>query len=162
MAKASKHITVSKGTLERMPRPLFGDIDSLFDDFLSRRWMRPFGWERGRVAPFVETAAMPGVDVIDRDDEVVVRASVPGYRKEDIQISVSNSLLTIEGESKAEKKEEKGDYTRCEISRAAFTRTIALPAEVDDSKARASMKDGLLELTLPKREKAKRRSIAIS
>ena len=158
MAKASKHITVSKGSLERMPRPLFSDIDSRFEDFLNRRWMRPFGWER----PLVEMPAMPSVDVVERDDEVVVRAGVPGYRKEEIAISVSDRSLTIAGETKAEQKEEKGDYYRCEISRGAFSRTIALPAEVDDSKAKASMKDGMLELRLPKRHKAKRHSIAIS
>jgi HSP20 family protein len=137
-----------------MPRPaLFGDIDRLFDDFLGRRWVRPFA----DMAPSV-----PSVDVIDRDDEVVVRAEVPGYKKEDIEVSVSDSSLTIKGERKAEQKEEKGDYYRCEISQGAFSRTVALPAEVDDAKAKATMKDGMLELTLPKREKSKRHTITIA
>jgi HSP20 family protein len=159
MAKANKDVTVSKGTLERMPRPaLFGDVDRMFDDFFGRRWLRPFGWER----PFAEMPAFgPSVDVIDRDDEVVVRAEVPGYKKEDIEVSVSDSSLTIKGETKTEEKEEKGDYYRCEISHGAFTRTITLPAEVDDAKAKASMKDGVLELTLPKLEKSKRHPITI-
>jgi HSP20 family protein len=159
MAKSSE-VTVSKGkgTLERMPRATpFGEVERLFDDFLGRRWLRPFAWER-----FPEMPAMPSVDVIDRDDEVVVRAGVPGYKKEDIEISVSDSSLTIKGETKTEEKEEKGDYYRCEISRGAFTRTVELPAAVDDSKAKASMKDGMLELTLPKVEKSKRHTIAIS
>jgi HSP20 family protein len=159
MAKG-KDIEVSKGKLERMPRPLsaFSDIDRLFDDFIGRRWMRPFGWER----PLAEMPElMPSVDVIDREDEVVVRAEVPGYKKEEIEISVSDSMLTIKGETKREEKEEKGDYYRCEISRGAFTRTLDLPARVDDSKAKAAMKDGVLELTLPKVEKSKRRTIAI-
>jgi len=161
MAKESKEVTVSKGTLERMPRPapFFGDFDRMFDDFFGgRRWLRPFGWQR----PFAELPAAPSVDVIDRDDEVVVRAEVPGYKKEDIEVSVSNSSLTIKGETKTEEKEEKGDYYRCEISHGAFSRTIALPAEVDDAKAKASMKDGVLELTLPKVEKSRRHSITIS
>jgi HSP20 family protein len=159
MAKSSE-VTVSKGkgTLERMPRATpFGEVERLFDDFLGRHWLRPFAWER-----FPEMPAMPCVDVIDRDDEVVVRAGVPGYKKEDIEISVSDSSLTIKGETKTEEKEEKGDYYRCEISRGAFTRTVELPAAVDDSKAKASMKDGMLELTLPKVEKSKRHTIAIS
>jgi HSP20 family protein len=157
MAKG-KEVAVSKGgTLERMPRP-FGDVERMFDDFFGRRWLRPFAWER----PMVEMPAMPSVDVIDRDDEVVVRAEVPGYKKEDIEVSVSDSSLTIKGETKTEEKEEKGDYYRCEISRGAFSRTVRLPAEVDDSKAKASIKDGMLELTLPKREKSKRHTIAIS
>lgn len=158
MAKTSKHIAVSKGNLERMPRPLLSDIDTMFDEFLNRRWLRPFGWER----PLVEMPVMPSVDVIDRDEEVLVRASVPGYRKEDIDISVANSSLTIKGERKTEEKEEKGDYFRCEISQGTFSRTVALPTEVDDAKAKATMKDGLLELRLPKREKAKRHRIPLS
>jgi HSP20 family protein len=157
MAKGSE-VTVSKGKLERMPRASqFGDIDRMFDDFLGRRWLRPAAW-----SPFAELPSMPSVDVIDREDEVVVRAEVPGYKKEEIEVSVSNSTLTIKGETKAEEKEEKGDYYRCEISRGAFTRTVELPAAVDDSKAKASMKDGMLELTLPKVEKSKRHTIAIS
>ena len=156
---SDKDVPVSKGTLERLPRPaLFGDIDRMFDDFMGRRWLRPFAWER----PFAELPAFPSVDVIDRDDEVMVRAEVPGYKKEDIEISVSNSTLTIKGETKTEEKEEKGDYYRCEISRGAFSRMIPLPAEVDDAKAKASMKDGVLELTLPKLEKSKRHTISIS
>ena len=160
MAK-EKEVSVSKGALERMPRPApFGDIDRMFDDFFGRRWLRPFTWERPSF--FAEMPAMPSVDVIDRDDEVVVRAEVPGYKKDDIEVSVSNSSLTIKGETKTEEKEEKGDYYRCEISRGAFTRTVELPAAVDEGKAKASMKDGVLELTLPKLEKSKRHTIAIS
>jgi HSP20 family protein len=160
MAKSDKEVAVSKGTVERMPRPaLFGDIDRMFDDFFSRRWLRPFTGERS----FAELApAMPSVDVVDRDDEVLVRAAVPGYKKEEIEISVSNSTLTLKGETKSEQKEEKGDYYRCEISQGSFSRMIALPAEVDESKAKASMKDGMLELTLPKLEKSKRHTIAIA
>lgn len=160
MAQSDKDVPVSKGTLERLPRPtLFGDIDRMFDDFLGRRWLRPFGLERS----FPELAsAAPSVDVIDRADEVVVRAAVPGYKKEEIEISVSNSTLTIKGETKKEEKEEKGDYYRCEISQGSFSRMISLPAEVDESKAKASMKDGMLELTLPKIEKSKRHTISIS
>jgi HSP20 family protein len=159
MAKGNKDVTVSKGSLERLPRPaLFSDIDRMFDDFVGRRWLRPFGWER----PLAEMPAVPSVDVIDREEEVVVRAEVPGYKKEEIEISVADSSLTIKGETKTEEKEEKGDYYRCEISRGAFARTVSLPAAVDDSKAKASMKDGMLELTLPKVEKSKRHTISIS
>lgn len=158
MTKHSKEIAVSKGTLERMPRPAFGDIERMLEDFFGRRWMRPAGSERA----FAEMPAFPNVDVIDRDDNLLVRAEVPGYKKDEIEISVTDSLLTIKGETRAEKKEEKGDYYRCEISHGAFSRTVALPAAVDDTKAKASMKDGMLELSLPKLEKSKRHTIAIS
>lgn len=158
MAKGGKEIAVSKGTLERMPRPAFGDIERMFEDFFGRRWMRPTPWEPA----FPEMPAFPSVDVIDREDELVVRAEVPGYKKDEIEISVGDTMLTIKGETHAEEKEEKGDYYRCEISRGAFSRTVPLPAAVDDSKAKASMKDGMLELTLPKLEKSKRHTISIS
>ncbi|HUK05850.1 MAG TPA: Hsp20/alpha crystallin family protein [Burkholderiales bacterium] len=159
MANKGKDIAASKGKLERLPQAMpFGDAQRLFDDFFNSRWLRPFGWER----PFELPSVGPNVDVIDRDDEVVVRAEVPGYRKEDIEISVSDSLLTLKGEVRREEKEEEGDYFRSEISRQAFSRSLVLPAEVDDAKAKATIKDGILELTLPKREKSKRRSIAIT
>lgn len=158
MAKTDKEAAVSKGSLERIARPsLFGDFDRMFDDFISRRWLRPFGNGFGELA-----ASMPSVDVIDRDNEVVVRAAVPGYKKEEIEISVANGMLTLKGETKSEQKEEKGDYYRCEISQGSFSRAVALPAEVDESKAKASMSDGMLELVLPKLEKSKRHTIAIS
>jgi len=161
MAKSEtgKEVAVSKGQLERLPRAsAFGDVDRLFDDFFGRGWLRPFGMGR----PLAGMAALaPSVDVIDREDEVVVRAEVPGFKKEDIDISVSGTMLTIKGDTKTEEKEEKGDYYRCEITRGAFSRTLALPAEVDDSKAKAAIEDGMLELTLPKLEKSKRRRITI-
>ena len=68
---------------------------------------------------------------------------------------------SIKGETKHEEKEEKGDYYRSETSRGAFSRMVSLPADVDESKAKASLKDGVLELTLPKVEKAKRRTIKV-
>jgi HSP20 family protein len=161
MAKRGTEVAISKGKLERMPRAVspFGEIDRLFDDFFGRRWPRAFGWDR----PFAELPEVgPNVDVIDRDDEVVVRAEVPGFKKEEIEVSASGNILTLTGEMGTEEKEEKGNYFRCEISHGAFSRTLALPAEVDESKAKASMKDGMLELTLPKIEKARRRTITIS
>jgi len=160
MAKAGKDITVSKGAIERLPRVMtpFDDMERMFENFLGRSALRPFGWQR----PLAEIPAFgPNVDVVDRDDEVVVRAEVPGFKKEDIEISAAGDMLTIKGETKTEQKEEKGNYYRCEISREAFSRTLQLPAAVDESKAKAKMQDGMLELTLPKLEKAKRHAIKI-
>jgi HSP20 family protein len=157
MAKG-KDIEVSKGTLERMPRPL-ADIDRLFDEFFGRRWMRPF--ESGHRPFGTMLSSGPKVDVIDRDNELVVRAEMPGFRKEDVEIAVSGNLLTLKGESRTEEKEEEGDYYYSEISHEAFTRTLELPARVEEQKAKAAMKDGVLEVTLPKVEKSKRRNIAI-
>ena len=164
MAEKRKDVTVGKGALDKaapapqVVRPL-DDMERWFDDFFSRRWLRPWRWESR--FPEALSLSMPKVDVVDRAGEVIVRAEVPGVEKQDVEVSVSGNRLTIRGETKKETKEEKGDYYRAEITRGAFSRTLALPAEVDDSKTKAVMKDGVLELTLPKVEKAKRRSIKI-
>jgi HSP20 family protein len=86
---------------------------------------------------------------------------VPGVEKKDLDISVGEDSVTIKGSTSKEEKEEKGDYYRREISRGSFIRTVALPATVDGTKAKASFKDGMLELTLPKTEKAKRHSVKL-
>jgi HSP20 family protein len=161
MAKGDGEVRVSKGELERMPArvpTMFEEMDRMFDDFIGRRWPRPLRWAR----PLAELELNePKVDVIDRDEDVLVRAEMPGVKKEDIEIAISGSMLTIRGETKREEKEEKGDYYRSEIYRGAFSRMLTLPAEVDETKAKATMKDGMLELTLPKLEKAKRRTIKV-
>jgi len=164
MAESRKQqvVTAKEGEVQRMPaRGLspFDEMDRMFDDFFGRGWLRPFRWERPSL--FGEMALAPKVDVIDRDEDVVVRAELPGVKKEDVEVSISGNMLTIKGETKREEKEEKGDYYRAEMSRGAFSRTFSLPAEVDQAKAAAAMKDGVLELTLPKIEKSKRRTIKI-
>jgi HSP20 family protein len=104
---------------------------------------------------------LPSLDVIDRDNEVFVRAELPGIDKKDLNISLTDNLLTIKGQSSSEKKEEKGDYYRHEISSSSFARSVTIPAIVDSSKTVANLKDGILEITLPKVEASKRRNIAI-
>lgn len=162
MAEAGKDVTVKKGEIQKAPSRVlspFEGFDRMFDEFLGRGWMRPF--RRDWLAfPEIEMT-MPKVDVIDRDEEVVVRAEVPSVKKEDIEVSISGNMVTIKGETKKEEKEEKGDYYRAEISRGSFSRMVSLPADVDESKAKASLKDGVLELTLPKVEKARRRTIKV-
>ncbi len=135
----------------------FEEMDRMFDNFFRRGWMRPWRFEW----PGFPEMRMPKVDVIDRDNEIVVRAEVPGVDKKNIDISVSDNAVTIKGETRHEEKEEKGDYYRCETTHGAFSRTVALPSAVDGTKAKASFKDGMLELTLPKLEKAKRHSIKV-
>jgi HSP20 family protein len=161
MAERGTEIAVREDRVDRMPRSLnpLGEVESLFEDFFGRSWPRLLGRSRpmGELGPL-----SPSVDIVDRDEEVFVRVEVPGFKKDEIEVSVSGNLLTLSGEARSEEKEEKGSYYRSEITRGAFTRTLQLPAEVDDSQARASMKDGVLELTLPKVENSKRRTIAIS
>ncbi len=158
MAKTGTEISISKGVAGLPGTALFSDMERMFEDMTTGRWLQPFGWQR----PIGLMIPMPHVDVIDHDDEVLVRAEVPGYKKEEIAISLMDGSLMIKGETKSEKKEESESFYRCEISHGSFSRTIGLPAAIDDAKAKASMKDGVLEIALPKLEKSKRRSIAIS
>ena len=165
MAGKKTDVAVSKAAVEKpAPAPQvvgpFDDMERWFDDMFSRRWLRPWRWQTR--LPEGLSLSMPKVDVVDRPNEVVVRAEVPGVDKKDIDVSVSGNMLTIRGETKKEVKEEKGDYYRAELTRGTFSRTLVLPAEVDDSKTKATVKDGMLELTLPKVEKAKRRNIKIA
>ncbi len=137
----------------------FAEMNRMFEGFFPRGWMSPFRWEYPSWAEF--EANVPRVDVIDHDDSIVVRAEVPGVDKKDLDISVSDNSVTLRGSSRREEKEEKDDYYRSEISRGAFSRTLMLPSDVDGSKAKASFKDGVLELVMPKVEKSKRHSIKL-
>jgi HSP20 family protein len=165
MANESKQETkgqeIQKVTPARTLSP-FDEMDRIFDQFFRRGWMRPWRAEW----PAFPEIALPEmrvlkVDVVDRENEVLVKAEVPGVDKKDIDISVGEDTVTIKGETRHEEKEERGDYYRCEISRGAFSRTVALPAVVDGARAKASFKDGMLELVIPKTERAKRHTIRV-
>jgi HSP20 family protein len=139
------------------------EMERMFEGFIPRGWMRPFHWGQPAWSELARPfeGRVPNVDVIDRDDEVIVRAEVPGINKDDLEVSVTDNAVTIKGETKHEEKEEKGDYYRCEISSGAFTRTVALPGTVSSSDATAKFENGVLELKLPKMEKTKRRTVKI-
>lgn len=162
-AAVEKGKEIQKAVPVRALRP-FEDMerirDRLFRDFPGRGWMRPWPFE-GPAWPELPELRMPKVDVIERDEDVLVRAELPGVEKKDLEISTTDTTVTIKATTRHEEKEEKGDYYRCEISPGSFSRTVALPAEVESEKARASLKDGVLELTLPKVEKSKRRTVAV-
>ncbi len=102
------------------------------------------------------------MEVIERDDAIVVRAELPGVTKADIDVSLTDDSITIKAETSHKSKNEEGDYHRSEIERSLFSRTLALPGSVDEEKAEARFHNGVLELTLPKREQAKRRRIEVA
>ncbi len=134
-------------------------MDRVMENMLPRRWL---GHRLGE-APFWSElgARMPSVDLLDRDDDILLRAEIPGVDKKDLEVSVSDSTVTIRGHSRQEKQEEKGDYFRAEISRGSFSRTISLPHAVDGARAQAVCRDGVLELTMPKIERARRHNVKI-
>lgn len=134
-------------------------MEQIMDNMMPRNWLRPFRWERPSLAEV--DVRLPKVDVLDRDSEIVVKAEIPGVNKKDLEVSVSESSVTIKGHSQKETHEEEGDYFRSEISRGSFVRTVGLPCDVDADGAKAAYRDGLLELTLPKQKKARRHVIDI-
>ena len=140
------------------PRGVFEEMEQLAERMFPLSWMRPLYAER----PFWG-GAIPQVDIIDRETELVVRAAVPGFGKDDIEISCTADTVTLRGCAEAEEKEgeEEGEYYRHEIRCEDFLRTVPLPCLVDDAKAKATFKDGMLELTLPKAEAAKRHTVKI-
>lgn len=141
----------------------FEDMERLFDNFSTRGWLRPFHWDSPVADELISSAEqkIPSVDVIDRDSEILVKAELPGVDKKDLDISVTNNSVTIKGKTCHEEKEENDNYYRCEISRGSYMRNIMLPADVDENKSKASFKDGMLEITLPKMEKTKHHSIKV-
>jgi HSP20 family protein len=135
------------------------EIDRVFDDF--RRllpWPRLWGAERW---PAEVELRMPAVDVYEEGDEIVVKAEIPGMSKEDIEVNLSDSVLTLTGEKKKEEEIKEHDYYRCERSFGSFSRTIQLPSEVKADQAKATFKDGVLEVHLPKTEEAKQKAIKV-
>ncbi len=103
----------------------------------------------------------PAVDIIDEKDQVRIKADLPGLKKEDIEVSADNGVLTIKGEKKEEKEIKEKDYVRSERYYGSFHRSFSLPAGVDAQKVNAVYKDGVLEVTLPKREDAKPKQIKV-
>jgi HSP20 family protein len=146
------------------PASMFEEMDRVFDTLLHRGWLRPFRWDRPSLleewTPALDPR-IPRVDVIERDDEIVVRAELPGIEKKDLDVSMTDDSVTIKGALRREEKEEKGEYYRCEISRGAFARTVGLPSGVDAGRAKAKFEHGVLQLVLPKTEKTQRRHVEI-
>jgi HSP20 family protein len=167
MAKETELKVRNEQAIQKAPArefDVFRDMERMFDDFMSRGWLRPwrFDWPMlGEATRRVLETRAPSVDVIDGDREVTIKAELPGVDKKDLEVTATDDAVTIKGSTRREEKEEKGDYYRHEITRGSFSRTVSLPAVVDGSKAKATFKDGMLELVLPKVEERKRRTIAV-
>ncbi|KAF0193208.1 MAG: HSP20 family protein [Gammaproteobacteria bacterium] len=142
----------------------FEDMERMMEGFFPHGWLHPFRREwpdwASSLTPF--EGKMPRVDVIDKEESVVVRAEVPGVKKDDLDISLSDNTVTIRGSLKHEEETKEGQYIRREMSRGEFSRTLTLPADVDASKAKATFSDGVLELTLPKQEPSRRHKIKVN
>jgi HSP20 family protein len=103
----------------------------------------------------------PVVDIYETDDGVVLKAELPGMKKEDVHLEVRDHTLTLSGERKQEEEVKGENFHRMERFYGSFHRAFSLPSTVDTGKVKANMKDGVLEVTLPKAEKAKSKKITI-
>jgi HSP20 family protein len=134
--------------LERMRR----EMDRVWDSFF-------------REKPVVEAGEVgewfPSLDITETKNDIVVKAEIPGMDPKDIDISLTNDILTIKGEKKQEKEEKEENYHLIERSYGKFIRLVRLPGEVKSDKISASYKNGVLNITLPKSEEAKKKEVKI-
>ena len=109
----------------------------------------------------LRTMGAPSVDLYQTEDDIVVSASLPGMKTEDVQISITGDLLTIRGEFKEKRDKKEKYYSLREQRIGAFERTLSLPAQVQADKAHAEFEDGILTITLPKSEAVKPKTITV-
>lgn len=146
-----------RGNVHRM----IDQVDQMMADW----WRRPFPHVlqpspavRGEPWPL----PIPAVDVYEKQEEVVLKAEIPGLSKEDIKIELSgDSKLTISGEKKKEEDVKEENYTFSERSYGTFTRSLSMPCAVIADQAKATFHNGVLEVKLPKTEEAKKRRISV-
>lgn len=175
MAKGDKGkpLAVSKGASEKIPpavsptsvlsplRAWEREMERMFDDFPFFRWPRLRDLEAFRF-PREMRLQMPSLDMYDEEHEIVVKAELPGIGKDDVEVNLSGSTLTIKGEKKREEEIKKTNYLRSEREYGSIFRSLELPAEVKAEEVKASFKDGVLEIRLPKSEAAKKKAVRVT
>jgi len=127
-------------------------MNRLFDDAFQRK---------GELSPMVKGDWSPAVDVFETKEAIELRAELPGLSASDVDISLENDVLTLSGERTMSKAVKDEHYHRVERSYGCFTRSFALPRRVHKDKIKATFKDGVLHVTLPKAEEAKPKQIKI-
>ncbi|HEX5220340.1 MAG TPA: Hsp20/alpha crystallin family protein [Verrucomicrobiae bacterium] len=139
--------------------PSFGRLANLHDE-IDRLFESPFS-ELTRTSQLL-SGWTPALDVYEDKDSFVVKAELPGMKKEDIEVSLHDGSLSISGERKTESKREDSEVYRAERFFGRFQRTVSLPAGVAADKVKAAYNDGILTITLPKTEEAKPKKIDVS
>lgn len=122
---------------------LHNEMDDLFDSFF-----------RGLDRPFVGYKAWPVIDIAEEKDAIFVKAEIPGYKADDIDVSVHGNTLTISGEKKQEEEKKGKGYYHVERSFGSFRRDLNLGTDIVSDKIEATRKDGVMTIILPKAEKA--------
>ena len=107
------------------------------------------------------TTWSPAVDIFETENDIMVKAELPGIERKDITLNLDNNVLTLKGERKFEKETRQENYHRIERAYGGFSRAFSIPAIVDEEKIRADYKDGILTIALPKKEQVKPKQIKI-
>ncbi len=130
---------------------------------LQDRMNRMFNDPLARLTTPVEAASgwFPPVDIHEEPDRIVLRAEVPGVSREDIDVSVENGTITLRGEKKQEKEVDSENAYRMERCYGSFARNFVLPAAIDPDQIKATYRDGVLEVVVPKAEEAKPKKIKV-
>ena len=139
------------GSMDREMSDLQSEMGRLFDGF--------FG--RGDQVPGRERMWAPAVDVYATNDELVVKAELPGISEKDINLSITGEMLTLRGERRWEGQDKQEDHLRIERWYGKFERTLSLPFPIQPDKVKATYKDGVLAVTLPKADQVRPREIKI-
>ena len=141
----------------RALRPFSHGMEEFFENTFPRHWMEglfdPYAWRPPMRSEFGEKFdVFPKVDILDKDEALIVRADVPGIKKEDLEITIAGDRLVFEAKREFEEEQNEEDFVRHEMAYGCLYRAVHLPVEVMGDKAIAELKDGVLEITLPKVE----------
>jgi HSP20 family protein len=130
-------------------------MDRMFEDFgLGRRWPSP--WRESGIAAWT-----PSIDVFQKGNELTIKADLPGLKREDVTVDITEDAVTIQGERKHEHEEEREGYYRSERNYGSFYRVVPLPQGAITEQAKATFKDGVLEVTVPAPPESKGRRLEI-
>jgi HSP20 family protein len=130
-------------------------MERMFDEMLGH------GLRRSTEERSLRGAWMPAINILEKEDAIVISADLPGLKAEDVEVTVEEGILSIRGERKLEETTEDETYHRVERQYGLFERTFSVPNSVDTEKINARFRNGEMTLTLPKREESKPRSISI-
>jgi HSP20 family protein len=152
---AERETALARGRGTRDPWALLRQMSSELDRFFEPPGWPAFRWPSLRTRPETERATWcPEIDVFEKGNHLVTRIDLPGMKKEDVKVEVTDSQLTISGERKSEAEEKKQDFYRCEREYGSFYRTVPLPEGVKVEDVKASFSDGVLEVSVPLPAKA--------
>jgi HSP20 family protein len=138
----------------------FGDLTGLQYE-MNRLFNASLGRSPRKGQEITESAWAPAVDVYNNKDNLVIKADLPGMTQKEIDVSVEDGVLKIRGEKKKEEEVKENNYYRFERAYGSFERSFSLPTNVDATKIKAAYKDGVLQLTLPKKEETKPKQIKV-